>query len=196
MRGDFGGGGGFAEARDVFVFARAFISPPCVVGSGDFLQIGVGQLAVNAVDEGAEFPRVDDEGLFAAVAEAAFGVGVFVFREEPEADGNLRAVEELAGERDHAVHEVGLDEGLSYFAFAGLVGGHAAIGEDEAGHALRREVMNKMLHPGEVGVALRRDAELPAHVVVFAEPVGIVEGRIVTARIALVIGVDAAGVGK
>jgi hypothetical protein len=35
--------------------------------------------------------------LLAAVAEAAFGVGVFVFREEPEADGNLRAVEELAG---------------------------------------------------------------------------------------------------
>ena len=33
-----------------------------------------------------------------AVAEAAFGVGVFVFREEPEADGNLRAGEELAGE--------------------------------------------------------------------------------------------------
>ncbi len=28
----------------------------------------------------------------------AFGVGVFVFRGEPEADGNLRAVEELAGE--------------------------------------------------------------------------------------------------
>jgi len=35
--------------------------------------------------------------LLAAVAEAAFGVGGFVFREEPEADGNLRAVEELAG---------------------------------------------------------------------------------------------------
>ena len=32
------------------------------------------------------------------VAEAAFGVGVFIFREEPEVDGNLRAGEELAGE--------------------------------------------------------------------------------------------------
>ncbi len=28
--------------------------------------------------------------------EAAFGVGGFAFREEPEADGNLRVVEELA----------------------------------------------------------------------------------------------------
>ena len=131
-----------------------------------------------------------------AVAEAAFGVGGFVFRGEPEADGNLRAVEELAGEGDHAVHEVGLDEGAADVAFAGLVGGHAAIGEDKPGHALRGEVVDEVLHPGEVGVALGRDAELPAHVVVLAEPVGVVEGRIVTARIALVIGVDAAGVGK
>ena len=29
------------------------------------------------------------------------------FREEPETDGNLRAVEEPAGKGDHAVHEVG-----------------------------------------------------------------------------------------
>jgi len=71
----------------------------------------------------------------------AFGVGGFVFCEEPEADGNLRAVEELAGQGDHAVHEVGLDEGAADVAFAGLVGGQAAIGEDEAGHALRGEVL-------------------------------------------------------
>jgi len=31
---------------------------------------------------------------------AAFGASGFVFREEPEADGNLRAGEELAGEGD------------------------------------------------------------------------------------------------
>ena len=49
-------------------------------------------------------------GWLAAVAEAAFGVGVFVFREEPEADGDLRAGEERARKGDHAVHEVGLNE--------------------------------------------------------------------------------------
>ncbi len=54
-----------------------------------------------------------DRAFRAAVAEAAFGVGVFVFHEEPEADGNLWTVEELAGEGDHAVHEVGLDEGAA-----------------------------------------------------------------------------------
>ena len=45
----------------------------------------------------------------------------FVFREEPEADGDLCAVKKLAGEGDHAVHEVGLDEGAADLAFAGLV---------------------------------------------------------------------------
>lgn len=43
---------------------------------------------------------LDERGLLAAVTEAAFGIGVFVFRGEPEADGNLRAKKELA-EDDH-----------------------------------------------------------------------------------------------
>jgi len=54
-----------------------------VVGAGDFLKVGVGEFAVDAVDEGAEFAGVDEEGLFAAVAEAAFGVGMYIFRQKP-----------------------------------------------------------------------------------------------------------------
>ena len=121
----------------------------------------------------------------------------FIFRQEPKADGNLRAVEELAGEGDHAVDEVGLDEGLPDCPFAGLVGGHAAIGEDEAGHAVGREVVDEVLHPGEVGVAPGRDAILPAHVVVFAEPVGVVEGRVGENVVGAEVGMEVApeGVG-
>ena len=71
------------------------------------------------------------------------GVGIFVFREEPEADGNLRAIEELAREGGHVVlrfahdmldgfalkkcaiaqggvYEVGLDEGAADVAFTRL----------------------------------------------------------------------------
>jgi len=36
-----------------------------------------------------------------------------IFSAEPKADGNLRAVEEWAGEDDHSVHEVGLDTGAA-----------------------------------------------------------------------------------
>lgn len=53
----------------------------------------IGKVQWHAVDEGAQFAGVDEESLLAAVAEAAFDAGVFVFREEPDADGNLRTVE-------------------------------------------------------------------------------------------------------
>ena len=84
VRGDFGGDGGFAETRYVFVFARALFSTPCVIGGDDFLDVGVGQFAVDAVDERSEFAGVDEEGLFSAVATFAI---VFVPGQEPEADG-------------------------------------------------------------------------------------------------------------
>jgi hypothetical protein len=97
-----------------------------------------------------------------AVAEPAV---LLVAREEPQADRDLRRVEELARQRDHAVHEVGLDDGLADLALAGLVGRHRAVGQHEAGDAGRREVVDEVLHPGEVGVARRRRAVLPALVV-------------------------------
>src|SRR2546430_9094286 len=57
--------------------------------------------------------------------------------------------------------------------------------------------MDEVLHPGEVGVAPRRKAELPARVVVFAEPVGVVERRIGENEVYSEIGMEIApeGVG-
>ncbi len=63
----------------------------------------------------AHFPRIDEERL-TTLRAAIFGR--FVFRQKPKADGNLRAVEELAGEGDHAVHEVGLNEGAADVALS------------------------------------------------------------------------------
>ena len=79
---------------------------------------------------------------------------LLALREEPDAGGDLRVGEELAGERDHAFDEVGLDEGLADFAFAAGVAAHGAIGEQQRHAALRREVVEHVLDPGEVGVAL------------------------------------------
>ena len=92
----------------------------------------------------------------------------FRFCQKPEPDGNLRAVEELAGEGDHAVHEVGLDEGAADVAFAGLVGGHAAIGEDEAGDAAEREVVETEIS-GRVGDFLDRARAIGERVVLSGE---------------------------
>ena len=80
--------------------------------------------------------------------------------QEPQADRNLRRVEQLARQGHHAVHQVGLDDGLADLALAGLVGGHRAVGQHEAGDAVGREVVDEVLHPGEVGVARGRHAVL------------------------------------
>jgi len=85
-----------------------------------------------------------------------------------------------------------VDEGLANVAFATLIRRHAAIGEDEAGHAGGRGVMDEVLHPGEVGVAARGKSKLPARVVVFAEPVGVVEGRVGEDEVGTEIGVHVA----
>ena len=105
---------------------------------------------------------------------------LIVAGEKPEAHRDLRRVEKLAGQRDHAVHEVGFDDGLADFAFAGLVGGHAAVGQDKPRHARGGEMVDEVLHPGEVGVADGRHAEFPAEVVAqpVSAPVAHVEGRI------------------
>src|SRR5438093_8213188 len=130
---------------------------------------------MDAVYQVTEFPCINEERFSATVFETDVA---FVAAEEPEAYGDWRRVKELAGQRDHAVHEVGFDDGFAYFAFAGLVGGHAAVGEDESRQARGREVMDEMLHPGVVRVAGGRYAEFPAGVFAqaVAAPVAHVEG--------------------
>jgi hypothetical protein len=86
-----------------------------VVSAGDLGDIGVAQLAVNAIGHRAEVSRVHEQGLTAAVAETAVSL---VARQKPQADRDLRRIEQLAGERDHAIHEVGLDDRLADLAFA------------------------------------------------------------------------------
>ena len=148
-----------------------------MIGTRDASDLFIRQFAMRAVDHDTELARVDEKDLAAAVA-------VFVvFRiasEEPEAGGNLCGVKELAGQRDHAVDEIGFDYIFSDFAFAGLVRRHRAVGEDEAGETHRRKVMDDVLHPGEVGIARGRLAELPPFIIAQAvtAPVRNIERRV------------------
>ena len=58
-------------------------------------------------------------------------------------------------------------------------------------------MINEVPHRGEFGVAARGQAELPARVVVFAEPVGVVEGRVGEDVVGAEVGMEVApeGVG-
>ena len=143
----------------------------------------------DAVDQRAELAGVDEQRLAAPVAERR---PFFLFAgEEPQADRDLRRVEELARQRHHAVHEVGLDDGLADLALARLVRRHRAVGQHEAGEAGGREVVDEVLHPGEVGVARGRRAVDPALVVLqqLAAPVAVVERRVGEDVVGLEVGV-------
>ena len=94
--------------------------------------------------------------------------------------GDLGRVEELAGQGDHAVDQVRLNDRLADLALARLVRRHRAVGEDETGDPGRCQVVDEVLDPGEVRVARRRHAVGPALVVLeqFAPPVAVVEGGV------------------
>ena len=204
---DFFQRGRFAEAGFVFINARIFLATPGVVGAGDLGDLLVGQFPVGAVDERSHLAGVDEEGLAVAGAEclAINLAGTLAAREKPQAGGDWRGVEQLPGQGDDAVHQVGLDDGSADFALAGGVGSQRAVGQHEAGRAVGGEVVEEMEDPGIVGVAAvhgvggavlalalaaRRQGELgvagglveapPAHVVLDlgVAPVLHVEGRI------------------
>jgi hypothetical protein len=115
---------------------------------------------------------------------------LLVAGQEPQAHGDLRRVEELPGQRDHAVHQVGLDDRLADLALARLVRRHRAVGQHEPGQARRAPSLEEVLHPGEVGVARGRHAECPALVVLeqLAAPVRVVERRVGDDEVGLQVG--------
>src|SRR5437660_1565245 len=117
---------------------------------------------MSAVNQVPKLAGVYEQGFAAAVAVF---VVFLIAGQEPETGGNGRRIKELAREHNHAVHEVGFNDVLSDFAFAGLIGRHGAVGEDKAGDTGGREMIDDVLHPGEVGVSDWWFAELPAFVV-------------------------------
>ena len=118
-----------------------------------------GQLAVRAVGHTAHRAGVDEQHLALAVPVLA---GAAALRQEPQARRDLCGAEELTRQRDDAIHEVRLDDALPYLPFARLVRGHRAVGEDEADGAAGGEVVQEVLHPGEVRVAHRRERRRPS----------------------------------
>lgn len=184
---------GFAVAGLVFVVAVLLFTPPRVVGFGEGRDVVGVEVLLRAADHGADLAGIDEEGLAFAVAVAAFAVGLFVFGQKPEADGDRGGVEELAGQGDHAVDEVVLDHLLADRAFALGVGRHGAVGEDEASHAVLGEFAHHVENPGVVGIAGGRGVvAVPASVVdelVGGPPVAQVEGRIGHDVVGLEVGV-------
>src|SRR5947209_2035960 len=92
-----------AEGRDVGVIASFRLAAPSVICAGHTGDVLAGELAMGAIHHNTELAGVDEEHLSAPVAEPAV---LSVPRQELEAGGDLRRIEKLAGQRDHAVDEV------------------------------------------------------------------------------------------
>ena len=73
---------------------------------------------MNAVNHRAEFAGINEKHFAAPVFET---VVPLVAGNEPEANRNLRGVKKLSRQRHHAIHQVGVNDGLADFAFAGLI---------------------------------------------------------------------------
>ena len=152
-------------------------------GGGDAGNGVVGQLGLHAADHATQLARVDEQ--YFALARG------FAFGQEPQAGGDLGVEEQLAGQRDHHFHHVGLYHGAADIAFAVLARGHAAVGQHDAGAAAGLEVVQHVLQPGVVGVAGGRGAVHPARVAFQAAvpPVADVERRVGQDEVSAQVGV-------
>ena len=121
--------------------------------------------------------------------------GGLVLGEEPEADRDAGAAEELGRQRDHARDQVGLDDLGADVALAVRLGRHGAVGHDYAGFATGRELRQDVLDPGVVGVGRRWDAVPPARVLDVAAPGLDVEWRVGEDVVHLQVGMLVAGEG-
>ena len=151
-------GDGFAETGNIVVLAVFGFSPPGVVGAGNLGNVVGGQFLMNTADHAAHIAGVDKQGFALAVAVVAVVVagndcGLFVFGDKPEAHRNLGGVEELAGQRDHAVYQVVFDNLFTDFPFALGVGAHGAVGQYKARDAVVAELADHVQYPTVVGVA-------------------------------------------
>lgn len=142
-----------------------------VAPTGRILRLAVGQLAQLARNHCSEVARVDEERM------ARLRLGLV---EEPDRDRNLRRIKELRRHGHDAVHQVGFDEPPPDVALAAALARERAVGQHDARTPRRGQMVDDVLNPREVGVAVRRGSVLPAHVVgeLVGAPVAEVEGRI------------------
>lgn len=124
--------------------------------------LGVGALAPGAIHQNALLAGVDEEHLTAPVAQTL--ARVLVARPKPQADGNLRGVEELTGPGRHAVHHVGFEHRFADRAFARLLRRHGTTDQHYDRRPVERKVMVDVLERRVVGIAHGRRAKLPAQV--------------------------------
>ena len=140
-------------------------------GVGNFGDVFRLEIAQDTVFHVAELPRVDEQHL-AMAAAPAFALGLAA-GQEPDAGRYLGVGEQLARQSHHALHQIArsvgtiaFNEGAADVALGVGVAAHGAVGQQQGHAAVGAEVVDHVLHPRKVGIAIGRHAVLPARVVV------------------------------
>ena len=117
-----------AEAGNVLIRPEgAVLAPPSVVGGADPRNVLGREFAVRARNHVPEGACVDEQHLVETGPPQAdprpglAGLAGLVARQEPQADRDLRGVEELARQRDNTLHKVSLDEVPTDCSLTGLL---------------------------------------------------------------------------
>ena len=112
-------------------------------GIGDALDVVVAEYPVAAGYHRTEVAGIDEKDFFLAVFEVVI---LAVAGDEPEAGEDSGVVEEL-------VNQFRLDDGLADVTLAAAVGRRRTVGQHQPQGAVEGEMVDHVLHPGEVGVA-------------------------------------------
>jgi hypothetical protein len=59
---------------------------------------------VSAVNHRPHIPRINEQGLPLSITEITVTISLFGFRQKPQTHRNLRGIEQLAGQGDHAIN--------------------------------------------------------------------------------------------
>jgi len=86
-----------------------------MIGAGNPANFVIGEIAMGPIHHVADFACVNEKRLASPITE--FSVGL-IPSQKPETRGNLCAIEKLAGQGNHAIYEVGLDDGLTNLALS------------------------------------------------------------------------------
>ena len=164
-----------AKARYVIVGryagTRLRFTAPGRHGIGNAGNGGIVQFTLHAGNHVAQLARVDEQHL---------ALALFLLAQKPQAGRNLRVEKQLPRQRHHHLHHIGIYYGSADHALVVLAGTHAAVGQHDASTPGGLQVVQHVLQPGIVGIALGRGAIGPARVFLQAAvpPVAHVEGRI------------------
>src|SRR5699024_5653615 len=143
------------------VVATVVVSPG-VVRPGNLLDVVIGELSQLTAEECAELAGVNEEHL---TSPFAVSVTVAILADEPQRNREPRVVEQLRRESNDRITSTGFQQLLAKLPLAALLRTQRSVRKHEARCALGAEVVDEVLHPGEVGVAGRRRAVLPARVI-------------------------------